>query len=48
MIQLWEVTAENVKEYLFLSTNSEGVQFICEEFVASNALSLVQFKVEAG
>lgn len=45
MIRLIDVTEENWLDVIFLST-SKDMPTICEEFVASNALSLVQAQFE--
>lgn len=45
MINLVEINEKNWVEVIFLST-SEHMPAICEEFVASNALSLVQAQFE--
>lgn len=47
-INFRDITKENWIECICLTTNREGKHFICEEFVASNALSLAQSKVEKG
>lgn len=47
-IRFREITEENWIECIFLTTNREGKHLICEEFVASNALSLAQSKIEKG
>ncbi|MGM9949434.1 MAG: GNAT family N-acetyltransferase [Lysinibacillus sp.] len=44
-MRLVEVTAQNWLKVVFLSTSDE-MPAICEEFVASNALSLVQAQFE--
>lgn len=43
-----DITKENWQECIFLTTNKEDKHFVCEEFVASNALSLAQSKIEDG
>ncbi|MGG2093156.1 hypothetical protein AB1283_10645 [Bacillus sp. S13(2024)] len=40
-ISLQDITNENWLECIFLTTNKEDKHFICEEFVASNALSRI-------
>jgi diamine N-acetyltransferase len=45
MIRLIDISEENWLEVIFLSTG-KGMPAICEEFVASNALSLVQAQFE--
>jgi diamine N-acetyltransferase len=45
MIRLIDISEENWLEVIFLST-MKGTPTICEEFVASNALSLVQAQFE--
>ncbi|EEL48502.1 MULTISPECIES: GNAT family N-acetyltransferase [Bacillus cereus group] len=47
-ISLRDITNENWIECIFLTTNKEDQHFICEEFVASNALSLAQSKIQKG
>jgi len=47
-INLRDITNENWIECIFLTTNKEGKHFVCEKFVASNALSLAQSKVQKG
>lgn len=47
-IYLKEIDESNWEKCIFLTTNKEGKHFICEEFVASNALSLAQSKSEKG
>jgi diamine N-acetyltransferase len=44
-MRLVDISEENWSEVIFLST-SKGMPTICEEFVASNALSLVQAQFE--
>jgi len=43
-----DIDKENWKECIFLTTNKDGKHFLCEEFVASNALSIAQSKIEDG
>ncbi|MDM5317250.1 GNAT family N-acetyltransferase [Fictibacillus sp. b24] len=45
MIKLVEINEKNWVDVIFLST-SENMPTICEEFVASNALSMVQAQYE--
>jgi diamine N-acetyltransferase len=45
MIRLIDISEENWLEVIFLST-CKGMPAICEEFIASNALSLVQAQFE--
>lgn len=47
-IYLKNIDKENWKECIFLTTNNENKHFVCEKFVASNALSIAQSKVEDG
>lgn len=47
-INLRDITNENWLECIFLTTNKEDKHFVCEEFVASNALSLAQSKIQKG
>ncbi len=41
-IKLVDIHKSNWMDVIFLTTNSDGQATICEEFVASNALSIVQ------
>lgn len=47
-IYLKDIDNENWEQCIFLTTNKEGKHFVCEEFVASNALSIAQSKVQKG
>ena len=47
-MQLVDISKENWLKVLFLTTNQSDVPTLCEEFVASNALSLVQAQFENG
>ncbi|WP_432409165.1 GNAT family N-acetyltransferase [Wukongibacter sp. M2B1] len=47
-IYLKDIDSKNWEECISLTTNKEGKHFICEEFVASNALSIAQSKIEEG
>lgn len=47
-MNLIDITKENWLKVLFLTTNENNMPTLCEEFVASNALSLVQAKFENG
>lgn len=47
-MKLIDITSENWMEVLFLTTNESGMPMLCEEFVASCALSIVQAKYENG
>lgn len=47
-IYLKDIDNENWKQCIFLTTDKEGQHFICEEFVASNALSIAQSKIQNG
>ncbi len=47
-IYLKEINELNWEECIFLTTNKDGKHFICEEFVASNAVSIAQSKIEKG
>ncbi|QOY35528.1 GNAT family N-acetyltransferase [Anaerobacillus isosaccharinicus] len=44
-MRLIDITEDNWTEVIFLST-SKGMPTICEEFIASNALSIVQAQFE--
>lgn len=43
-----DINEENWKECIFLTTNKDNKHSICEEFVASNALSIAQSKIQKG
>lgn len=45
---LKEINEDNWVECIFLTTNENNKHFVCEEFVASNALSIAQSKIEKG
>ena len=47
-MKLIEITKENWSDVLFLTTNESGMPTLCEEYVASNALSMVQSQFENG
>lgn len=47
-IHFRDIDKENWKECIFLTTNKDGEHHLCEEFVASNALSIAQSKIEDG
>ena len=47
-VDLIDVTKENWLQVLFLTTNAGENPTLCEEFVASNALSIVQSIFETG
>ena len=47
-IHLKDINNENWTQCIFLTTNREGNHFVCEEFVASNALSIAQSKIQKG
>ena len=47
-IQFKDINKENWIQCIFLTTDKENKHSLCEEFVASNALSLSQSKVEKG
>lgn len=47
-MNLIDVTKENWLQVLFLTTNVGQIPTLCEEFVASNALSIVQSIFETG
>lgn len=47
-IYLKDIDDENWEECILLTTDKDGKHFICEEFVASNAVSIAQSKVEKG
>jgi diamine N-acetyltransferase len=45
-MKLIDITKNNWMEVIFLTTNQEAMPTLCEEFVASNALSIVQAQFE--
>ena len=47
-INFRKITEQNWLECIFLTTNQEGKHNVCEEFVASNALSIAQSKIQKG
>ena len=47
-IYLGDIDENNWEECIFLTTNKDGKHFVCEEFVASNALSIAQSKIQKG
>ncbi len=47
-IYLKEIDENNLLECVLLSTNKDGKNFVFEEFVASNAFSIAQAKVQKG
>lgn len=47
-IYLKDIDNENWEECISLTTDKDGKHFLCEEFVASNALSIAQSKIEKG
>lgn len=47
-MKLVEITVENWEKVLCLTTNEAGMQTLDEEFVASNAFSMVQAQFEPG
>ncbi len=47
-MKLIDITTENWPKVLFLTTNQSGIPTLTEEFVASNALSIVQSIYEEG
>lgn len=47
-IYLKDIDDNNWEQCIMLTTNKEGKHFICEEFVASNALSIAQSKIQKG
>ncbi|WP_160672548.1 GNAT family N-acetyltransferase [Clostridium sp. C8-1-8] len=47
-IYLKDIDDQNWEQCIMLTTNKEGKHFICEEFVASNALSIAQSKIQKG
>lgn len=47
-IYLKDIDESNWERCISLTTNKEGQHFIVEEFVASNAVSIAQSKVEKG
>lgn len=47
-ICLKDINNENWLQCIFLTTNKEDTHFVCEEFVASNAVSIAQSKIQKG
>lgn len=47
-IYLKDVNEDNWVQCILLTTNKEGESYVFEEFVASNALSIAQSKMEKG
>lgn len=47
-IYLKDIDNENWEQCVFLTTNKEDKHFVCEEFVAGNAFSIAQSKIEKG
>ena len=47
-IYLKEIDENNLLECVLLSTNKDGKNYVFEEFVASNAFSIAQSKVQKG
>lgn len=45
-MNLIDITKNNWMKVIFLTTNKEDMPTLCEEYVASNALSIVQAKYE--
>lgn len=45
-MKLIEIDKSNWLNVVFLTTNKENMPTLCEEFVASNALSIVQAQFE--
>lgn len=45
-INFKEIDDNNWEQCIFLTTNKDGKHIICEEFVASNALSIAQAKIQ--
>lgn len=47
-IYLKDINEENLLECALLTTNKEGKNYVFEEFVASNAFSIAQSKIQEG
>lgn len=47
-LYLKDINNDNWEECIFLTTNKDMNHFLCEEFVASNALSIAQSKIQDG
>ena len=47
-IEFKDITDENWKECIMLTTNSDGIHTLLEEYVASNAVSIAQSKIQKG
>lgn len=45
-MNLIDITKDNWLKVIFLTTNMQDMPTLCEEYVASNALSIVQAKYE--
>ncbi|MGL5717060.1 MAG: GNAT family N-acetyltransferase [Paraclostridium sp.] len=45
-MNLIDITKDNWLKIIFLTTNKEDMPTLCEEYIASNALSIVQAKYE--
>ena len=45
-IYLKDINEENLLECALLTTNKEGKNYVFEEFVASNAFSIAQSKIQ--
>ena len=41
-VRLEDITEDNWRDVIFLTTQEEGMPLVCEKYVASNALSIVQ------
>jgi len=47
-IEFKDITTENWKECIMLTTNTDGKHTLLEAFVASNAVSIAQSKIQEG
>lgn len=47
-MRLIDITKENWLKVLFLTTNKDDMPTLCEKYIASNALSMVQAQFENG
>lgn len=48
MVQLRDITEDNWMEVSLLTTEDDGIPKVCEQYVSSNALSIVQAIFEEG
>lgn len=48
MVRLEEITEDNWMEVALLTTEEDGIPKVCEQYVSSNAMSIVQAVYEGG